>query len=356
MTRLFNNRCYMKLLLAFLFAFSFSGSLFAATWSVDSKSEATAAAIAPGSSVTIKATEEFDEWFFEQSQKNNKVLVYTNGQLLGDIVLRLRNADAQQYVFEFDRLAINSSIWPAIRSRTANSPYFTRNVDLAFGDATSIHWSQGIQSVQLNLVSTKVLATWLSVIACLLIIFLVLARKSDILRAGEPLMAGARPPMSLACTQMAFWLFIIVSSYVFIWLVSGNLNSTNETVLILLGIASGTYLGSVFIESTSEVVQVKQNQSPQTDQSYSTLKKHPVRKRETKWFMQLLSDNTGVKLHRFQILTWTVVLGGIFVAETVKSLSMPTFPPSLLGLLGISTTTYLGFKFPELKGQDQTPA
>ena len=60
-----------------------------------------------------------------------------------------------------------------------------------------------------------------------------------------------------------------------------------------------------------------------------------------------LSDGDGFSLHRFQIMAWTVALGVIFIATAYNNLSMPEFSPTLLGLMGISSGTYLGFKMPE---------
>ena len=43
---------------------------------------------------------------------------------------------------------------------------------------------------------------------------------------------------------------------------------------------------------------------------------------------------------------WTVVLGLVFIVQVVNDLSMPDFSPTLLGLMGISSGTYIGFKLP----------
>ena len=57
---------------------------------------------------------------------------------------------------------------------------------------------------------------------------------------------------------------------------------------------------------------------------------------------------TGVvSFHRFQIFVWTIVLGIMFVANVYNQLAMPQFSATLLGLLGISAGTYVGFKIPE---------
>jgi hypothetical protein len=49
-------------------------------------------------------------------------------------------------------------------------------------------------------------------------------------------------------------------------------------------------------------------------------------------------------------LVWTWVLGIIFISSVYHGLQMPQFNPTLLGLMGISSGTYLGFKVPENRG------
>ena len=61
----------------------------------------------------------------------------------------------------------------------------------------------------------------------------------------------------------------------------------------------------------------------------------------------ILTDASGVSLHRFQIVVWTIVLGFIFAISVYNTLGMPEFSGTLLALMGISNGTYIGFKFPE---------
>jgi hypothetical protein len=63
----------------------------------------------------------------------------------------------------------------------------------------------------------------------------------------------------------------------------------------------------------------------------------------------ILSDSSGYSFHRFQIFAWTIVLGIIFMSSVYNNLTMPEFSPTLLGLMGLSAGTYIGFKFPEQK-------
>jgi hypothetical protein len=65
----------------------------------------------------------------------------------------------------------------------------------------------------------------------------------------------------------------------------------------------------------------------------------------------LLAENNLISFHRFQIFVWTLVLGIMFVANVYNELAMPQFSATLLGLLGISAGTYVGFKLPESKAQ-----
>ena len=57
----------------------------------------------------------------------------------------------------------------------------------------------------------------------------------------------------------------------------------------------------------------------------------------------------GVGDLRLQIFVWTIVLLIIFVRSVYDQLAMPDFSATLLGLMGISGGTYLGFKFPDQK-------
>ena len=63
----------------------------------------------------------------------------------------------------------------------------------------------------------------------------------------------------------------------------------------------------------------------------------------------ILSDENGVSFHRLQIAVWTLVLVIVFAFVVYDTLAMPSFDEKLLALMGISSGTYLGFKFPESK-------
>jgi hypothetical protein len=239
-----------------------------------------------------------------------------------------------------------------------------------------------------------------------LLAFLSLARHTHIIRDT---MAPRRPdglrPYSLARAQMAFWFFLVISSYFFLWLVTGDMDTLNTSVLGLIGISAGTALGSAFVDAgkpiaggTSnvptvdvtkphlEVVEELAKLRSETLRELESLQKaraliastdkqqlaenerqlDEVRERlanygwQTAYFAwptwkgvmyDLLAENNLISFHRFQIFVWTLVLGVMFVANVYSELAMPQFSATLLGLLGISAGTYVGFKLPEPKPQ-----
>jgi hypothetical protein len=44
------------------------------------------------------------------------------------------------------------------------------------------------------------------------------------------------------------------------------------------------------------------------------------------------------------MLVWNFILGLVFIWQSIFQWTMPTFDPTLMTLLGISSATYVGFK------------
>lgn len=217
-------------------------------------------------------------------------------------------------------------------------------------------------------------------LAVAVVLFLV-ARSSGMLREPGPRPDDGRKRFSLSRTQMAFWFLLILGAYLFIGLVTSDFGSTiSESSLVLLGISGATALGATFIDN-DKIRRVRMLIDEQTqlvrrvvglnaqaaanpgakgeiDAANERIAKidvelaalpvgEPVR---SKGFLRdLISDEDGVSLHRFQIVVWSLTLGAVFVRAAVHELAMPEFSTTLLALMGISSGTYLGFKFPEKK-------
>jgi hypothetical protein len=169
-----------------------------------------------------------------------------------------------------------------------------------------------------------------------------LAISSDILRDAGPQPDAipdskkkkVRKTYSLARTQMAFWFLLVISSYFFIWRITGELIPISNSVIGLIGIGSGTALGAAIIDSS------KRNAENAIGIKEKILSSEG-------FLFDILSDVNGISFHRFQIFVWTILLGIIFCTKVCTDLTMPEFSNTLLALMGISSGTYLGFKFPE---------
>ena len=179
-----------------------------------------------------------------------------------------------------------------------------------------------------------------------LIVLFWLAMRTPLLRDRSPSTpAGKLAPYSLSRFQMAFWSFLIVAAYVFIWMITKELDTITGSVLALLGIGSSTALAATLIDKEKTTGTVTGGSEAQAPAAAAPPAKTAA---VSEGFLRdVLSDDNGISLYRLQLFAWTLVLGIIFVASVYDGLQMPQFNPTLLGLMGISSGTYLGFKVPE---------
>jgi hypothetical protein len=231
---------------------------------------------------------------------------------------------------------------------------------------------------------------FLLLIAALVALF-VLTRRSNILRdpravAGE----GGRASFSLARSQMAYWFVVVLLSYLYLWVVTGERDTLPVSVIALLGISAATALGGVVVDdpknkvSHDEMTKLQQ-QKAQVRSRLSALRgqlaaltaptdalqratcAQAVKSAEAEeaalesrlavlsshyeasgsFLRDVLSDDRGISLSRFQMLIWTLVLGVVFVVSVRTDLAMPDLSGTLLALLGVSSGTYVGLKVPE---------
>jgi hypothetical protein len=166
---------------------------------------------------------------------------------------------------------------------------------------------------------------WLGFLFAFVVVMVLVAVRTDALR-DTPALEGAKRPYSLGRAQMAWWFLLVVLSYSFIWLVTGDRDTIPPSVLGLIGISSATALAAAMIP-------------PKGDRA-------PARRTQG-WWKDLVADEEGaVALDRLQIVVWTLVLSGIFLFSVIWELTMPEFNGTLLALMGVSSGTYIGFKLP----------
>lgn len=249
------------------------------------------------------------------------------------------DCDVEQGKVWFELFRIRRGEEPAWTNLLQKRENFTAFVDISVGfqgaDERPIASETAAQNVELVLVKTG--QAWAALLFFLgsLALFLYLMRRSNIVRDGgadpDPANPRTRRPYSLARVQTAIWFFLILWAYLFIAILVTSSVDIPTTCLGLMGISAATFLGAELIDSGKRAAG-KALETPRPSRGLVN---------------DLLSDSTGVAFHRFQMLAWTLVLGGVFAIRVWNELAMPDFDPTLLGLMGVSSGTYVGLKYPE---------
>lgn len=211
-------------------------------------------------------------------------------------------------------------------------------VALSGADGLDVETAAGLATPEITLVVFRGGTVLLGAAAVLLLIWAVLrlARRTDALRdTTAPIPAAPdRRQYSLGRCQMAFWFVLITGCFLLLWLVTGDYNAiVSAQSLTLLGVSGATAIGAAAIDVAKSDV---------GGAAYGSL----ITVHTTFW-SDVLRDASGWAFHRLQVLIWTVLLGGIAVWSAYTNLTLPTFDNNLLIMMGISSSLYLGFKFPE---------
>jgi len=342
------------------------------------------------------------EGLAEWAAKNDasKLVPYINGRPINGNYPEAILPSKNHLQFHFDLMPENKGVWidllgepKALRKPVAFSvgPEGIGPFDTIFDKNNRI---------PLTIISPVYGLVALFVVLGTLFLLILLARSTNLIRErGAVKVPGKLKPYNLGRSQMAFWFFLIYSSYTAIWLVTDELDTITPSLLGLMGISAGTALGEALIDSgkdesndaqlqalvaekqaleqgipdlqaqlnavsakaaptledtTSRDSLNKQLQDSRTRLAQITQQIEALTPPESRavsagFLRDILADSTGYSFHRFQIFAWTIILGIIFVSAVYNSLNMPDFSPTLLGLMGLSSGTYIGFKFPEKK-------
>lgn len=139
-------------------------------------------------------------------------------------------------------------------------------------------------------------------------------------------------PYSFARAQLMWWTIIVISIFSSYYGLHEVALKLNETCLILLGISLGTMTGAKIIDNTD----ISNNVTRHQDQN------------ETMGFLvDILSDENGISVHRFQALVFNFIFGVIFINEFMSKDQIVNFDGNSFALMGISSAAYVGLKLNE---------
>lgn len=178
--------------------------------------------------------------------------------------------------------------------------------------------------------SLKYIGTWGIVFALLMIVtilvsFIILAARTNLIRIGDN-----KSAFSLALTQLSFWTIVVAASFLYIWIATEEISPISGSTLILLSISIAT-------TGSAKLIDIRGTASA----------RQPIPSRG--FFEDILSDELGYSVHRCQMFLWTAILGVIFVTNVITEQQMPQLDESLLALMGISSGAYVGLKSVENK-------
>ena len=191
--------------------------------------------------------------------------------------------------------------------------------------------------------------SWLIIIFIIIAIstFILMLTHKDLLRdevqeeafnkfVSDHNIINPKKPFSLARVQIAMWTIIIIFTYLDVYFCKGCCNtislSLNKTALILLGISIGTTAIAGTIDNSQQ-----NNQRHQNEPSNGIL-------------LDILSDGNGISIHRFQVILFTIVAMIIYINKvSCNCATLPELDDTLLGIITISYSGYVGMKINENK-------
>ncbi len=248
-----------------------------------------------------------------------------------------------------------------------------------------------VPTFRLNIIGTVWLAVGVFVLGLFIWVVVDRARRTSVLRDNVlPQLPPLERPYSLGRVQMAFWFVLILSSFVFLWLLLWDYNTVTAQALMLMGISGATGLAALVANNsnadavnkakadlvaakflTAADIQTVRAELKKTHESLAdnsipdARRQELVAERDTlqarvatfdqitgdwahkNFWTDMINDDSGPALHRIQVIAWTVVLGGVFLIDVYRTLTMPEFSATLLALMAVSGGTYVGFKIPE---------
>lgn len=342
----------------------------------------------------------------EKNKINPRDLVlYLDGRALKGVnASPTEDPTANKLLFELRRTDESRQTWTTLLGKPTFKNIRKVPVSVGFADQQALPFSDKEQFIYLRIYRGWWAAFALIVVILVIILFIWLAKRGYLIHDSNPPQPppGQQKPYSLALTQAAFWFFIVIGSFLLIYLITGDYNTISDQALILMGIGTGTALGAAMVNNTKRdtsvndlaglrpekaklAAQVNQLTATQaqltttitnagaaaTPEDQLTLRNTTIELEEKRaklvetnkkiddaeagltkpvsegFGRDLLTDVNGITLHRFQMVIWTIVLGVLFLIGVYKELAMPEFSGTLLALMGISAGTYLGFKIPE---------
>jgi len=329
--------------------------------------------------------------------ESNNIAVQKLGLFLGDQFMKgiepvksVDGVNADTLRFFLRGTSDNREAWDTLYKKKASGITDGDKVTVAvgFADRSQVgHWNGVLTLVYLPDVMSKFL---LGVAIVIVILTIILGWKTAMLRdSGAPRTDNKLGTFSLARVQMALWFGTTVFAFLFIYAVRGDAPTLTQGLLVLMGIGTGAALGAAAIDdskktaSSADLIKLTAEQQtlqvavvtlqlqittlPAADPTIPALQVQlqnaqtrlqavtaqlaqtatPQVVASENFFRDILTDVNGYSFARLQLFGWTAVFWVLFLSTLFAKITMMEFDGTQLALMGISGSTYLGFKFTE---------
>lgn len=349
--------------------------------------------------IIVVVVDNLDSLLRKSKSIDKNISLFINGRKIDNIkpLSGAPDKDKGTLQYRLDRNTQNDKTWADILGAPPllKSGFFYKDVKISVGLENEFAIKTHSEGNNFTFIRIHKARFWICSLLVIVYLFVVIIttkksgllsdRTIDLSAIGIHLKTENRT-YSLARFQMAFWFTLTIVSFFFIWLITDAYDIITTTILALIGISAGTSLSATIIDDSKKTETLNQTIKLQeekavldndilklqaqlaADSTNAELKKEKNDKeslakekavlidRNKKvltpqvsegFFNDILKDVNGFSFHRVQLLVWTLILGLIFLYSVWKSLSMPEFSATLLALQGLTSGTYLGFKFPE---------
>jgi hypothetical protein len=188
-------------------------------------------------------------------------------------------------------------------------------------------------------------------------------RQADLEKLQEKItLRSFDPPFSLSKVLMAMWLVLVFFSFVALYLLTADgVDLINTTALALLGFGGASLVAARAIDARTDA-DIKTDQklgaaltafNPAVPQTKDELVLAFLAARNSglvtsgRFSYDLLSESGAPRfdLHRLQLAAFTAFYVLVFLWTLNDALTLPDFSSNTLTLIGISTASYIGFKY-----------
>jgi hypothetical protein len=295
-----------------------------------------AATLADATQIAAKANLASAKNAFDEGQKGRTIVLYLNGKASPLKAVAQPIPGPQTLVFDIaapdDASSADAAYWRSLLSEPAKDGRIPLRVGVAEEGApappTSLNKVNGPTAKDKDDVTFLLYTPWLmwtatvAMVGILLGIF-GLAYGTTLFRGGS----DTGSAYSLSLVQMAIWLILTTTGFVYIWIVTGQyLSVFTSGLFVLIGISG----------ATAAVAQtLNRNDAPRSNGFMNDI--------VGKWV------GGEVQLQRLQVIAWTLILALIFIWNVLGKLVLTPFDTNLLVLTGIANGIYVSLKPQEKK-------